>query len=150
MVESVDRVKVARLLERLWAVNDRVSSPLKVLVQINTSGEDNKGGCSVSHFLDLAAFIHQNCPHLQFCGLMTVGRETYNATSGANPDFLALVQCASRVRDALQIENIELSMGMSNNYAHAVEMGSTNVRIGTAIFGSRTEDEDSRKLLQSV
>ena len=41
----MDRVKVARLLERLWAVNDRVSSPLKVLVQINTSGEDSEMLC---------------------------------------------------------------------------------------------------------
>lgn len=55
-------------------------------------------------------------------GLMTIGKFGYDIANGPNPDFICLIKCREKVRDELgiDIEDIELSMGMSNDYEHAV------------------------------
>ncbi|XP_062208091.1 uncharacterized protein LOC133909603 isoform X2 [Phragmites australis] len=107
MVEGVDNEKIANHLDR--AVNNLGREPLKVLVQVNTSGEE--------------------------C-LMTIGMKDYSSTP---ENFKALVGCKIEVCKALGIptEQFELSMGMSGDFELAIEMGSTNVRIGSTIFGPR-------------
>ncbi|KAL0310739.1 UNVERIFIED_CONTAM: Pyridoxal phosphate homeostasis protein [Sesamum angustifolium] len=75
-------------------------------------------------------------PNLEFCGLMTIGMPDYTST----PDnFKTLAICRNKVCEALGIaeEQCELSMGMSGDFELAIEMGSTNVRIGSTIFGAR-------------
>lgn len=55
-------------------------------------------------------------------GLMTIGMFGYNIANGPNPDFVCLINCRKKISDKLgiNIKNIELSMGMSNDYEHAV------------------------------
>lgn len=64
----------------------------------------------------------QNCPNLKFIGLMTIGIFGYDITNGPNPDFICLIKCREKVCDELgiDIKDIELSMGMSSDYEHAV------------------------------
>ena len=59
---------------------------------------------------------------------------------GGNPDFETLRAARNSVSDATKIaeEDIELSMGMSKDFEEAIKMGSTNVRVGSSIFGSRS------------
>ncbi|KAL9243496.1 hypothetical protein vseg_017375 [Gypsophila vaccaria] len=134
MVESVDDEKIANRLDRV--VGDLGRSPLKVLVQVNTSGEESKFGVEPSGCVDLARHVHLNCPNLEFSGLMTIGMLDYTSTP---ENFKTLARCRTEVCSALEIEEeqCELSMGMSSDFEQAIEMGSTIVRIGSTIFGAR-------------
>lgn len=71
---------------------------------------------------DLVKHVINNCPNLKFIGLMTIGMFGYNVANGPNPDFISLLKCREVLCDKLKmdIENVELSMGMSNDYEHAV------------------------------
>ncbi|CAM8881477.1 unnamed protein product [Rhodiola kirilowii] len=135
MVEGVDNQKLANHLDRAVSTSGR--NPLKVLVQVNTSGEASKHGVEPSSCVELAKHIRLACPHLEFSGLMTIGMKDYTSTP---ENFQTLLNCRTEVCKALQIsENrCELSMGMSGDFEMAIEMGSTNVRIGSTIFGPRS------------
>ncbi|ONK79156.1 uncharacterized protein A4U43_C01F3500 [Asparagus officinalis] len=134
MVESVDSEKLANHLNRAVATMGRKA--LKVLVQVNTSGEESKSGVDPSNCVELAKHVKLGCPNLVFSGLMTIGMKDYSSTP---ENFKALSNCRTNVCKALGIpeESCELSMGMSGDFEQAIEMGSTNVRIGSTIFGPR-------------
>jgi len=138
MVETVDSAKLADALNSSWAKLQKPNQ-LKTLIQVNTSGEESKSGISPSEAVALSKHIIENCPNLELSGLMTIGAYDYDVTLGPNPDFLRLVECHKEVCNTLglQPETFELSMGMSSDYQHAIELGSTNVRIGSTIFGPR-------------
>ncbi|PKA57530.1 hypothetical protein AXF42_Ash020074 [Apostasia shenzhenica] len=134
MVESVDDEKIATHLDR--AVANLGRKALKVLVQVNTSGEESKHGVEPSGCVELAKHVMLGCPNLVFAGLMTIGMLDYSSTP---ENFKTLCKCRTEVCDALSIpeEQCELSMGMSADFEQAIEMKSTNVRVGSAIFGPR-------------
>ncbi|XP_062161357.1 uncharacterized protein LOC133868472 [Alnus glutinosa] len=134
MVESVDDEKIANNLNRVVGSIGR--KPLKVLVQVNTSGETSKFGVEPSGCVELAKHVSLGCPNLEFCGLMTIGMLDYSSTP---ENFKRLSNCKAEVCKALGIpeERCELSMGMSADFEQAIEMSSTNVRIGSTIFGAR-------------
>ncbi|XP_074290829.1 uncharacterized protein LOC141617535 isoform X1 [Silene latifolia] len=134
MVEGVDSAKLASHLDR--AVSAIGRKPLKVLVQVNTSGETTKSGVEPPACLELVKHVKMGCPNLEFCGLMTIGMPDYTSTP---ENFKTLSSCRATVCKALGIaeDGCELSMGMSGDFEKAIEMGSTNVRIGSTIFGPR-------------
>ncbi|KAM1797148.1 hypothetical protein ACFX11_037296 [Malus domestica] len=134
MVESVDDEKIANRLDHVVGSIGR--KPLKVLIQVNTSGEESKFGVEPSGCVELAKHVTSGCPNLEFCGLMTIGMLDYTSTP---ENFETLANCRTEVCKALGIpeEQCELSMGMSSDFELAIEMGSTNVRIGSTIFGPR-------------
>ncbi|TQD74796.1 hypothetical protein C1H46_039686 [Malus baccata] len=134
MVESVDDEKIANRLDHVVGSIGR--KPLKVLIQVNTSGEESKFGVEPSGCVELAKYVTSGCPNLEFCGLMTIGMLDYTSTP---ENFKTLANCRTEVCKALGIpeEQCELSMGMSSDFELAIEMGSTNVRIGSTIFGPR-------------
>lgn len=71
----------------------------------------------------LVKHIIDNCTNLKFVGLMTIGMFGYDfINSGPNPDFTRLIECRKMIHDQLAIDSkdVELSMGMSNDYEHAV------------------------------
>ncbi|CAN1811191.1 Pyridoxal phosphate homeostasis protein [Linum perenne] len=143
IVESVDDDKIASRLDRV--VESLGRKPLKVFIQVNTSGEEcecigiyhfTKYGVEPSSCVELAKHVRENCTNLEFGGLMTIGMLDYSSTP---ENFKTLASCRSEVCKALGIEEeqCELSMGMSNDFEKAIEMGSTNVRVGSIIFGAR-------------
>ncbi|XP_058220138.1 uncharacterized protein LOC131330532 [Rhododendron vialii] len=134
MVEGVDNEKLANHLDRTISTLGR--KPLSVLVQVNTSGEESKSGVDPSRCVELVKHVKLGCPNLQFSGLMTIGMPDYSSTP---ENFRTLSNCRTEVCKALGMaENqCELSMGMSGDFEQAIEMGSTNVRIGSTIFGPR-------------
>ncbi|CAA3015639.1 Hypothetical predicted protein [Olea europaea subsp. europaea] len=134
MVESVDDEKIANHLDRV--VGNIGRKPLRVMVQVNTSGEESKHGVDPASCVELVKHVALGCPNLEFSGLMTIGMLDYTSTP---ENFKTLAQCRSEVCKALGIveEQCELSMGMSGDFELAIEMGSTNVRIGSTIFGAR-------------
>ncbi|PSR85316.1 Proline synthase co-transcribed bacterial protein [Actinidia chinensis var. chinensis] len=134
MVEGIDNEKVANTLDRVVSTIRR--KPLKVLVQVNTSGEESKSGVDPSDCVELAKHVKMGCSNLEFSGLMTIGMPDYSSTP---ENFRTLSNCRIEVCKALEMaENqCELSMGMSGDFELAIEMGSTNVRVGSTIFGPR-------------
>ncbi|PON41201.1 Proline synthase co-transcribed protein [Parasponia andersonii] len=134
VVEGVHNEKVANHLDN--AVSSLGRNPLKVLVQVNTSGEASKSGVDPFGVVELAKHVKLNCPNLLFSGLMTIGMPDYTSTP---ENFWILSNCKIEVCKALGLtkEQCELSMGMSGDFEQAIEMGSTNVRIGSTIFGPR-------------
>lgn len=99
-----------------------------VLVQVDTSGEPGKGGCPIGDLDELVAVVRD--AGLDLRGLMTVG-PTEGGAEAARPGFRA-------VRAALDRLGLEVcSMGMSDDLEVAVQEGSTQVRVGSALFGPR-------------
>lgn len=135
MVETIDSEKLASKLDAAIAAGGR--SALPVFVQVNTSGEESKYGVEPGNTtVELARHISESCPHLHFAGLMTIGMRDY---SSRPENFECLSKCRKEVAQALGLNetDIELSMGMSGDFEQAIEMGSTNVRVGSTIFGAR-------------
>ena len=137
-VETVDSAKLASKLDAAVAGSKRADRPLDVLIQVNTSGEESKSGVEPADgsAVTLAKHILKECPRLRLKGFMTIGMPDYTST----PENFA---CLLRVREAtgaelgIPVDALELSMGMSGDYEAAIAMGSTNVRVGSTIFGKR-------------
>ncbi|XP_077000604.1 pyridoxal phosphate homeostasis protein isoform X2 [Tamandua tetradactyla] len=98
-----------------------------------------KHGLPPSEAVAVVEHINAKCPSLEFVGLMTIGSLGHDLHQGPNPDFQTLLSLRKELCKKLSIptEKVELSMGMSGDFQHAIEVGSTNVRIGSTIFGER-------------
>ncbi|KAI9738870.1 MAG: hypothetical protein M1818_005183 [Claussenomyces sp. TS43310] len=145
-VSSIDSIKKASQLNiGRGSLNPVASVPLYVRVQVNTSGEDSKSGCPPGQeTLALCKHIRNECEHLQLLGLMTIGaiaRSRATTTETQNEDFLALARERDAVKKELGVE-LELSMGMSEDFEGAIEQGSDEVRVGSKIFGERPAKAD--------
>ena len=105
-------------------------------MQVNTSGEESKFGVEPNAVVELARHVAEKCPHLKLAGLMTIGMPDYTSKP---ENFTCLAECRDQVAAALglQAADLELSMGMSGDFEQAIAMGSTNIRVGSTIFGSR-------------
>ncbi len=131
-VHSIDREKIA---QRLNAARPAHLPPLNVLIQVNVSGEASKGGVAPGTEQALAAAI-RTLPRLRLRGLMAIPEPSADTATQRAP--FALLR---RLKEALQADdaNIDtLSMGMSGDLEAAIAEGATIVRVGTAIFGSRS------------
>ena len=134
VIEAVDSLAIAQRLDRL-AGEIRAGQPYAVLLQVNVDADAAKSGFEPDELeRDLPAIL--DLPSLAIAGLMTVGRLVEDAEE-ARPTFAALRDLAERLRAGHERLGAALSMGMSGDYAVAVEEGATLVRIGSAIFGAR-------------
>jgi pyridoxal phosphate enzyme (YggS family) len=130
-VDSLDSVKTARRLHDAACMLGKV---IPVFIEVKLSHEESKHGLAPS---ELAAMLADTATMtgLRVCGLMTVPPWSEDAET-ARPYFRTLRELMEK--HAAQYPDLrELSMGMSNDFRVAVEEGSTMVRVGTAIFGSR-------------
>ena len=137
IIETITSSKLATKIN-----NQLSSSTVGVFVQVNTSGEQNKNGLEPDSVLETVQHIRQKCPKLKFSGLMTIGNLGNSLSAvkdGGNPDFQTLREVRRKVSQELNVpeSEIELSMGMSNDFEEAINCGSTNVRVGSSIFGAR-------------
>ena len=122
-VQSIDSIRLAE------AVSRRLDRELEVLLEVNVAGEQSKSGFAPSDLPNALPAI-QALPNLDVAGLMTIAPIVADPED-ARPVFRRLRE----LRDRLGLR--ELSMGMSSDYAVAVEEGASMVRIGRAIFGER-------------
>ncbi|KAJ0170945.1 hypothetical protein K1T71_013717 [Dendrolimus kikuchii] len=146
MVETVHSEKLADNLNKQWRKYRKDNEKLRVMVQINTSAEEAKSGIEPSDATKVVEYILNKCPNLDFEGLMTIGQYDYDISKGANPDFICLSKCRQEVCEKLNLDinKVELSMGMSTDFEHAIELGATTVRVGSLIFGARPPKIASR------
>ena len=133
-VHSVDRLELAQELDKRAGL---INCKLSVLIEVNVSGEESKSGIPADN---APALIKQiaGLENLAVRGLMTMAPYSINPEN-ARPYFSAL----RNLRDNISRQQIpgiqmeELSMGMTDDFAVAIEEGATIVRIGRAIFGER-------------
>ncbi len=132
-VQSVDSEKLLRLLDRAAGELGRT---LPVLLQINAGRDPAKFGAELEDAPALLAAALA-LPHLRVDGLMTIAPLSEDPAVAMNT-FANLRELRNRLAAATGTSLRELSMGMSGDFAAAIAAGSTQVRIGTALFGSRT------------
>ena len=139
-VDSIDSLKLA---ERLNAAAEKLGKTLDVLIEINVGGEEAKSGVAPNskEFKEILNAAPKLAA-LKICGLMTVPPFTEDPDA-ARPYFRQLHemrdQIAARRLPAVVMD--ELSMGMSHDFEVAIAEGSTCVRLGAAIFGSRPKPQ---------
>jgi hypothetical protein len=134
LIHSLDSPRLARRFSRVATEAER---EVEALVQVNTSGEESKGGFEgpevVERILEAATL-----PGLRICGLMTMAPfvEDEEVLRGT---FRRLREISEELRSRSGAVGPELSMGMTNDLEIAIREGSTMIRIGTALFGERSE-----------
>ena len=135
-VDSVDSVKLA---EKLDAAARSLGKKLSILIEINVGGEAAKTGVAPdSEELKELLLAAPQLEALEFRGLMTVPPFTHDPQL-ARPYFRRLRELRDRIATGkpAAVHNDVLSMGMSHDFEVAIAEGSTCVRLGTAIFGTR-------------
>lgn len=135
LVHAVDSSGLVDALQRRAASMDVVQD---VLVQVNLAGEVQKAGVSESELDGLVEHFAQT-PQLRLRGLMLMPPWDPDPEAG-RPLFRRLATLRDQLAAGGAPDNVvvtELSMGMSHDFAVAVEEGATLVRVGTAIFGER-------------
>lgn len=130
-IESVDSVP---LLERIESECARIDKTIEILLEYNSSKEENKSGFLDPEDLIAAARLSLSMPHIKLRGIMTVGPLGFDEKKNAEA-FSDTKHLFDRIREITDAD--VLSMGMSSDWKQALEYGSTEVRIGTAIFGER-------------
>ena len=134
LIHSIDKFKTARKLSNSLSVLDKSQ---KILIQVNTSGEESKFGVEPSQCQQLVSEIDQ-LPGIKICGLMTIGKLTTDPNQ-IRSCFKTLRELFESLRE-MGLRNGEmrfLSMGMTADFEIAIEEGANIVRIGSAIFGPR-------------
>jgi len=134
MIHSVGRMDLAVELDRRARAQNMA---MKILIEINVSGEKTKSGIPYEEAVQLVRDI-SSLENLSIQGLMTMA-PWFDNPEDARPYFRVLRELRDRIvdEDISHAEMRELSMGMSGDYEVAVEEGSTIVRIGRSIFGER-------------
>ena len=134
LIHSLDRFSLAEEINRQWG---KFGATAEVLVEVNLGGESSKAGVAEGELEPLLRRL-TTLPHLKVRGLMLLPPYLSDPEQ-VRPYFRRLRELAAAMA-ALELPGVslgELSMGMSHDFAVAIEEGATLVRIGTAIFGER-------------
>lgn len=119
--QTVDRPRIIDTISRR-------APGSRIMIQVNATGEEDKGGCA-------PAEVHRLVDGARSSGLDVLGLMVVGPTSGDLDSTRAAFSLVSRLREDLGLA--ELSMGMSGDLELAVEWGTTMVRVGSALFGGR-------------
>lgn len=137
MIETIDRLKLAVALDQELKLQGR---SMDILVQVNIGEEPQKSGVLPQDTENLLTRITP-LSSLRVRGLMTIPPYAGDPEQ-TRPYFRSLRLLANRLREKKYFfdnSHVELSMGMSSDYPIAIEEGATLIRVGTAIFGNRSE-----------
>lgn len=139
-VETLDSLKKVKKLE-----SARTSAKLPKInayLQINTSSEEQKSGFSLQNLDEIYETVEflldsNQCQSLALQGLMTIGSlDQSTADTEVNKDFQQLADLKLILDEKYSLD-LQLSMGMSNDFQTAITQGASSVRVGSSIFGSR-------------
>ncbi len=151
-VSSIDTLKKAQLLDKYRGdliKAEPSTAKINIHVQVNTSGEESKSGCAPgAETVSLCRSIVNDCPNLHLLGLMTIGaiaRSVATTPENENEDFVLLREQRDLVAKELGLDReLELSMGMSEDFEGAIAIGSHEVRVGSTIFGQRPTKSEAK------
>src|SRR6266403_1729312 len=138
MIHSVDSLDVAQDINRI--AGEQGMHP-RVLLEINVAGEGSKFGFSPDKLRDQMEELLA-LPRLSILGLMTIPPLAEKAEA-SRKYFVQLRELRDRLQTEFHVDLAQLSMGMTQDFAIAVEEGATLVRVGTAIFGERSRKKQA-------
>ena len=131
-IQSVDSEKLLLEINKEAAKNNR---KIKVLLQVKIAEEETKYGLEIAEAKEIFSnYLEHQYPNIEILGLMGMATFTDNKNQ-VKSEFLVLKSLFDELSTFKKLEI--LSMGMSDDFALAIECGSTSVRIGSAIFGVR-------------
>src|SRR5713101_607613 len=133
-VDSVDDFAIAQRLDRARA-EAGIMGKLRVLIEVHIAPEETKSGVEINELSALAGRFG-DLPRLELAGLMCIPPFLEKAEQ-IRPYFRRLRRLRDELTRKLRIELPVLSMGMSHDFEVAIEEGATEVRVGTALFGTR-------------
>ena len=134
LIHSVDSLALAQDINRI-AEEDGLHP--RVLLEVNVAGEGSKFGFTPDKLReDLENLLA--LPRLSILGLMTIPPIADEAEA-SRKYFVELRELRDRLQTEFHVDLAQLSMGMTQDFAIAVEEGATLVRVGTAIFGERSK-----------
>lgn len=139
LVHSIDRLSLAEELSKRAAA---AKMEIHGLLQVNSSGEENKGGWHVHAPAGQEAFLRDveqilALPNLHVHGLMTMA-PFYDKAEETRSTFATTYGMLQMLIERFPVHSFNiLSMGMTNDFEVAIEEGATHVRLGTALFGPR-------------
>jgi len=145
LIHSVDSLKLAQALGKAWrdraagapmGLDEAAPDPQPVLIQVNVGREAQKSGVDPDGLEALALSIAA-MPELNLQGLMCIP-PLADIGKDSRPYFVLLRELRDKMESVCGLRLPELSMGMSDDFAAAIEEGATLVRIGTDIFGQRS------------
>lgn len=132
IIESVDSLKLAETISKECVKSD---ISMVVLLEVNSSGEASKFGLEPDEIMATAEKVNE-LDNLELRGLMTIGPFTNDAGT-IDKAFEETQVLYQRMQEKLDSKITILSMGMTADFERAIKYGSTELRIGTAIFGPR-------------
>ena len=136
MIHSVDSIKLVQEIQKRAVENNRI---IKILIQIHIAEEESKFGIPPSQFQNFYdSFKVISTSNIEVCGLMGMATFTDNAAQ-VKKEFEVLSEMFSRLRsdNFFGKEFSIMSIGMSDDYKIAIDVGGNMVRIGSALFGAR-------------
>lgn len=134
MIASVDSARLIEEIEKQAAKYDRT---IDILLEVHVAQEESKSGWDIQELDEyIASGTLQLMPHIRVRGVMTIATNTDNEQI-IRRDFQTIQTIFNELKPCFGDYFDTLSIGMSDDYPIALEYGSTMVRIGTAIFGSR-------------
>src|SRR5450755_590954 len=142
LFDSIDSVDRADLAQEINHRADALGKTQNVLLQVNIAGESTKFGCAPEAARALADAMNV-LPRLCLRGLMAIAPYSPEPEK-SRPHFANLRTLRDRIETDTGLRLPVLSMGMSGDFAVAIEEGSTCVRIGTALFGERLKLKQRR------
>jgi pyridoxal phosphate enzyme (YggS family) len=137
MIHSVDSV---RLLETINREAEKIRCRVKVLLEVHVAKEASKSGFTPEEFLSLithSSSLISAYPWVEICGVMGMATNTDDKQEWRSCFREIKHLASSLIANSSPSERPQISMGMSDDYQVAIEEGSTMVRIGSTIFGSR-------------
>lgn len=146
-VETIDTLKKATKLNEARSKYQPDAQPINCYIQINTSGESQKSGLLDENDVQslVEFFLSEQATHIKLIGLMTIGSwdTSHNLEDVPNEEFAQLTKWKHKLDTKYEL-NLKLSMGMSADYKQAINQGTSEVRIGTEIFGVRPAKADAK------
>jgi len=132
VIQSVHKLKLAKEIEKYAAREERT---IECLVQVNSSGEEQKSGVAPEDCIELIKQVNA-FDHIKVTGLMTIGPLT-DDEERIRESFRLCHDLFKQGQDLIGDEFEDLSMGMTDDLELAIAEGSTMIRVGTALFGPR-------------
>lgn len=134
MIESVDSDRLMSVIDKEARKNGRV---IDVLMEVHVAAEESKSGWTPEELREYSASgIWRGYSAVRVCGLMTIATFT-DDKQRVRSDFRLMKSLFDELAPAFGEHFRTLSMGMTSDYREAVECGSTEIRVGSLIFGSR-------------
>ncbi len=136
-VELIHSVNSLRLIGQIERISRQRELKSDILLQVNVSGEESKFGFAAKELEKVLAMFPAEFPSVRLRGLMTMA-PWFDDPAEARPVFDQTRDLFNQCKLQYNYEHFDqLSMGMSHDYQQAIAAGSTMIRIGTAIFGTR-------------